>query len=77
MNTKCALSWGPWIFQLRKTLSEAGAEEEGRGQVVIQSQQGLMPFHGGKPVREEEGKGEGDEAVTRLRARLAREQLKE
>lgn len=59
---------GPWIFRLRKILSEPGAEEEGRGWVGIQSQQGL---------REEGGKGEGDEAVSRLRARLAREQLKE
>jgi hypothetical protein len=45
--------------------------------LLIQAQQDLMSFHEGKPVREEDGKGEGDEAVARLRARLSRERVRE
>lgn len=45
--------------------------------LLIHAQQGLMSFHESKPVREEDGKGEGDEAVDRLKARLSRERVRE
>lgn len=45
--------------------------------LLIQFQQQMMSFCGGKPIREEDGKREGDEVVTRLRIRLVRFQVRE